>query len=1170
MRLVFLILCLCAATDAYANNAGQIVQIVGVVVSFWFPVAGLFINMVGGIYGAQQAQRAATDAARAAQEAARQSFNNALRDRTVTRVSTDSPHVYIYGRARVGSAIVAMFTSGAKDEYKHLVCVHAAHECDAIEEMYIGGNVLGVLDGNGDVTTGTYAIQSTASVAMDPVSLLPVEMFNGNVWFTAHANPISASIRVNKLTVIGGVVTAITPTPFTLGIDGRTITITSGVAALYAVYYDYTVITPMVRVTKHLGVAGDPADPALIALGVGWLPSSTLTGLCYTVVRLNLNQPEFQGGIPAIEAVIRGKKLYDVRTSTRAWSQNPALAVYDYLTSEMCGVPASDIPMADYITAANVCDEQSESGTAQAATSMSLTLAAAAHTALDYYASWVVKIIGGTGAGQTRNVMTSIKNWFVHSKYADTATWNRCSTVTTSGNQVTSTNAVDPFVGQFNDTGVALARRTFTISADLWLDAADGGIPYQFLLYDGLYASINMSPVFNLSMARTHYSFTATFPAGITSSSLTGRLDPQTGFSPGMYFRAENWNVVEGADVPFISTASTPAVGIAIDTPWAIIPDATSVYSFGNVSPRYTINGTITADQDQAKMLDALAACMAGGIVGTTWSCWAGKYIAPIFAIDQSDIIGALSVVSGTSDASLYNGIKGQFIGAENSYVVTDFAPYQNSAYVTADGGQQWNNIDFLFTDTSQRIWNLCRIYLEDQRLGFTVKATFSLKCWGLRCGDRVTFTSTFLGQSSTIYRVTDKKFGQDQGVELTLKADVSTIWDSVDATTAVSAPVTNLQNPFLVGTPGNLQVVEQLYTTTGSVGVRSSATASWSAVADSTVIGYRLFYKPYDTGVWIVQLVPNGTNFTLTDPAPGKFDFKVCAVNSLGVVSAFTPTLTTTLYGLTAAPSNVTGFNVIAMAGMAWCSWNKTADLDVKIGGRAIIRHCTEATPTWEKSYQISEFTGDTSSGFAPLYSGTYFIKFVDSTGHYSDTAASFAATETFLTGYTTVFTSTQQPTFAGSKTGVYVDAGSLELLNTTLVDDYPLVDTLGLWDFVGGVGGSGEYLFDATVDLSTSASRRFFASIVALSYDTGDGIDQRLALIDTWSSFDGSAINDTNVVVSARVSDDNITYGPWTPFLVADFKCRYAQLKANLTSGSSNHDIAVSTLSVAIKTSP
>jgi hypothetical protein len=73
---------------------------------------------------------------------------------------------------------------------------------------------------------------------------------------------------------------------------------------------------------------------------------------------LDLRQPEFQNGVPDINVLMKGRKLYDPRTGERKWSENPALVIYDYRTSEMCGVAPADIPLSHVITAANVCDEQ--------------------------------------------------------------------------------------------------------------------------------------------------------------------------------------------------------------------------------------------------------------------------------------------------------------------------------------------------------------------------------------------------------------------------------------------------------------------------------------------------------------------------------------------------------------------------------------------------------------------------------------------------------------------------------------------------------------------------------------------------------------------------------------------------------------------------------------------
>jgi hypothetical protein len=81
---------------------------------------------------------------------------------------------------------VAILTHGARDEFKHLVCVHAAHECDAIEEVYINGKSLGVLDVDGYVTTGDFFSDSTNSIS---------ETFTGTSFTLAHT-PISGSLRV--------------------------------------------------------------------------------------------------------------------------------------------------------------------------------------------------------------------------------------------------------------------------------------------------------------------------------------------------------------------------------------------------------------------------------------------------------------------------------------------------------------------------------------------------------------------------------------------------------------------------------------------------------------------------------------------------------------------------------------------------------------------------------------------------------------------------------------------------------------------------------------------------------------------------------------------------------------------------------------------------------------
>jgi hypothetical protein len=83
-----------------------------------------------------------------------------------------------------------------------------------------------------------------------------------------------------------------------------------------------------------------------------------LNGIAYIYARFEWNADAFPNGIPAITAKVKGKKVYDPRTSTTAYSDNPALIVRDYLTSASgLAAGSSEIDDTSVTAAANICDE---------------------------------------------------------------------------------------------------------------------------------------------------------------------------------------------------------------------------------------------------------------------------------------------------------------------------------------------------------------------------------------------------------------------------------------------------------------------------------------------------------------------------------------------------------------------------------------------------------------------------------------------------------------------------------------------------------------------------------------------------------------------------------------------------------------------------------------------
>jgi hypothetical protein len=80
-------------------------------------------------------------------------------------------------------------------------------------------------------------------------------------------------------------------------------------------------------------------------------------GIAYLYIRMEYDQDVFANGIPLFTAKVKGKKVFDPRTSTIAYSANAALCIRDYLVTDygMADVGSTDDTV--FSVAANVCDE---------------------------------------------------------------------------------------------------------------------------------------------------------------------------------------------------------------------------------------------------------------------------------------------------------------------------------------------------------------------------------------------------------------------------------------------------------------------------------------------------------------------------------------------------------------------------------------------------------------------------------------------------------------------------------------------------------------------------------------------------------------------------------------------------------------------------------------------
>ena len=108
----------------------------------------------------------------------------------------------------------------------------------------------------------------------------------------------------------------------------------------------------------HLGGEDQTAD-SLLQEAPGWTSSHRLRGVAYIALKLKYDQDGWQG-VPDITCLVQGKKLYDPRTQTTSFSNNPVLCLYDYLTNERYGVglPISEIDGESFYIAHNKLDQR--------------------------------------------------------------------------------------------------------------------------------------------------------------------------------------------------------------------------------------------------------------------------------------------------------------------------------------------------------------------------------------------------------------------------------------------------------------------------------------------------------------------------------------------------------------------------------------------------------------------------------------------------------------------------------------------------------------------------------------------------------------------------------------------------------------------------------------------
>jgi len=387
---------------------------------------------------------------------------------------------------------------------------------------------------------------------------------------------------------------------------------------------------------------------------------------------------------------------------------------------------------------------------------------------------------------------------------------------------------------------------------------------------------------------------------------------------------------------------------------------------------------------------------------------------------------------------------------------------------------------------------------------------------------------------------------------------------------------------------PKNGSVTESLYQALTDVKVQ--ALFSWEPPTDGTGLTYEASYRVGSNNFTTVNCPTQ--SLQLLDAQPGQYTVSVKSVSAIGVKSQ-PYTFVVTVFGKSALPADITGLQMTAQGESGILQWDLHEDLDVRIGGQIAVRYSEQmAGATWNTSLPIAEFPGSATSGTVPLRAGTYLAKGRDSTGNLSANAALVVTDAANLVQFNAVASSTQDPTFLGTKTGLVVIDDRLQLDQQTLWDSISDLDAY-TDNLDGGLLESGEYEFDTYVDTGAVYTSRVAASFALVSFNVANLVDDwppidelgaidsgQLAadFVDTWADWDAivnfdtpTSVADATLQIYISTTNDNPASSPvwsaWRLFYVGDYTARAFRFKVRLIRGpDENNQVALTTLGVTV----
>ena len=362
----------------------------------------------------------------------------------------------------------------------------------------------------------------------------------------------------------------------------------------------------------------------------------------------------------------------------------------------------------------------------------------------------------------------------------------------------------------------------------------------------------------------------------------------------------------------------------SINTAFGICNEAVDLAA-GGTQPRYTLDGVIDTGNSIKANIENMVGAMIGRLVysGGKFEIHAGEYVAPTVTIDESMMIGEISVQTKQSRRSAYNGVKGVFLSEEDNYILADYPAQISSTYAAQDGDPIYLDMPLPYTVNNVRAQRIAQLALRRSRQQESITIPCNLNALKFKIGDNISVTNERLGYSAKVFEVVGYSMGfsSDQMVvNVDAIETASSIWSwDEDEEVFLGAGEVDIYDGTSTTAPASITVTADTFISADGTS-SASFKVTWPDSVDAFVDHYVVEWKVSTDSSYFSQATKVSPS-TIIGLDPNKtYDVRVKAVNGLAVSSSYVsaqavPAADTTAPSLPTSISATAGYKSISLA---------------------------------------------------------------------------------------------------------------------------------------------------------------------------------------------------------------------------------------------------------------